>query len=119
MVAGEAGRNCLKTGVLAAYPIRTLMPTQTDDLIPTRETLLSRIRNLDDQTSWREFDEIYRCLVYNVARKAGFSDAAAKDIVQETFATLSRHMPDFHYNPKLGSFKGWLLQITRSRIIDA
>ena len=95
------------------------MPTQTDELIPTRKTLLSRLRDLDDQSSWREFFETYWRLIYNVARKSGFSDAAAQDIVQETFVTLSRHMPEFHYKPEVGSFKGWLLQITRSRMIDA
>lgn len=95
------------------------MPTETHDSIPTRETLLSRLRYLDDQASWREFFDIYWRLIFNVARKAGFSEAAAQDIVQETFVTISRHMPEFRYNPELGSFKGWMLQITRSRIIDA
>ena len=95
------------------------MPTETEDLIPTRETLLSRLRDLDDQTSWREFFNTYWKLIFNVARKAGFSEAAAQDIVQETFVTISRHMPEFHYKPEIGSFKTWLLQITRSRIIDA
>jgi RNA polymerase sigma-70 factor (ECF subfamily) len=95
------------------------MPTDTEQLIPTRETLLSRLRLLDDHTSWREFFETYWRLIYNVARKSGFTDAGAQDIVQETFVTVSRHMPEFRYDPTVGSFKGWLLQITRSRIIDA
>lgn len=102
-----------------AYPTTTIMPTHTEDLIPTRATLLGRLRILDDQTSWREFFETYWKLLYNVARKSGFTDAAAQDIVQETLVTVSRHMPEFRYNPAIGSFKGWLLQITRSRIIDA
>jgi len=95
------------------------MPTETEDLIPTRETLLSRLRDLEDQTSWREFFETYWKLIFNVVRKAGFSEAAAQDIVQETFVTISRHMPEFRFQPAMGSFKTWLLQITRSRIIDA
>ena len=95
------------------------MPTETEDLIPTRETLLSRLRDLDDQGSWREFFETYWRLIFNVARKAGFSEAAAQDIVQETFVTLSRHMPEHRHKPEMGSFKTWLLHITRSRIIDA
>ena len=95
------------------------MPTETDDLIPTRKTLLSRLKDLGDQSSWREFFDIYWRLIYNVARKSGFSDAAAQDIVQETFVTMSRHMPEFRYDRKVGSFKSWLLQITRCRMIDA
>ncbi len=95
------------------------MPTETEDLIPTRETLLKRLRNLDDQGSWHEFFKTYWRLIFNVTRKAGFSEAAAQDIVQETFVTISRHMPEFRYKPEMGSFKTWLLRITRSRIIDA
>jgi RNA polymerase sigma factor (sigma-70 family) len=95
------------------------MPTETDDLIPTRETLLSRIRDLGDESCWREFFETYWRLIYNVARKSGFNDAAAQDIVLETFAVVARHMPEHHHKPEIGSFKNWLLQIARCRIIDA
>lgn len=95
------------------------MTTPPEDLLPTRETLLLRLRDLGDDKSWREFFDTYWKLIFSVARKAGFNEAAAQDIVQETFVTISRHMPEFRYNPELGSFKGWLLQITRSRIIDA
>ncbi len=95
------------------------MITPTEDLIPTRETLLLRLRNLDDDKSWREFFDTYWKLIFCVARKAGFTEAAAQDIVQETFVAISRHMPEFRYNPAVGSFKSWLMQITRSRIIDA
>ena len=95
------------------------MTTPPEDLLPTRETLLLRLRDLDDDKSWREFFDTYWKLIFSVARKAGFNEAAAQDIVQETFVAISRHMPEFRYNPELGSFKGWMLQITRSRIIDA
>jgi len=95
------------------------MTTPPEDLLATRESLLLRLRNLDDDKSWREFFDTYWKLIFSVARKAGFNEAAAQDIVSETFVTLSRHMPEFRYNPEAGSFKSWLLQITRSRIIDA
>ncbi len=95
------------------------MTTPPEDLLPTRETLLLRLRDLGDDKSWREFFDTYWKLIFSVARKAGFNEAAAQDIVQETFVAISRHMPEFRYNPELGSFKGWMLQITRSRIIDA
>jgi RNA polymerase sigma factor (sigma-70 family) len=95
------------------------MPTETEDLIPTRATLLNRLHDLDDQSSWREFFEIYWRLIYNVARRAGFRDAAAQDIVSETLVTVVRQMKEFHHKPEIGSFKNWLLNITRSRIIDA
>lgn len=52
-------------------------------------------------------------------RKAGLSEAEAQDVLQETVVTVAREMPHFHYDPAVGSFKSWLLQVTRSRINDA
>ena len=95
------------------------MTPPAEDLLPTRETLLNRLKNFDDHASWREFFDTYWKLIFCVARKAGFSEAAAQDIVQETFVTVSKHMPEFRYDPAVGSFKSWLMQITRSRIVDA
>jgi RNA polymerase sigma-70 factor (ECF subfamily) len=86
--------------------------------IPTRRSLLSRLRNWGNQESWREFFDMYWHLLYSVATKAGLSDADAEDAVQETIIAVARKMPGFQYDPSLGSFKGWLLQITRRRIAD-
>jgi RNA polymerase sigma factor (sigma-70 family) len=86
--------------------------------IPTRRSLLSRLRSWDNQDSWREFFDTYWHLLYSVATKAGLSDADAQDAVQETVIAVAREMPGFKYDPAVGSFKGWLLQITRRRIVD-
>src|SRR5437867_1224129 len=88
------------------------------DSLPTRASLLSRLRDLGDSDSWREFFETYWRLIYNVARKAGLSDDAAQDVVQETVIAVARKMPEFRYDPAKGSFKQWLLLITRRRIHD-
>jgi RNA polymerase sigma-70 factor (ECF subfamily) len=94
------------------------MSTDTEDYLPTRESLLNRLRNWEDQESWKDFFETYWKLLYKVARRAGLGDAEAQDIVQETVFTVARHMPEFRYDPVLGSFKAWLLTLTRSRIND-
>jgi RNA polymerase sigma-70 factor (ECF subfamily) len=94
------------------------MTSDTDEFIPTRRSLLSRLRDWSDQDSWRDFFDTYGRLIYRVARKAGLSDAEAQDAVQETVLTVAKQMPDFHYDSAFGSFKSWLLQITRSRVND-
>lgn len=86
--------------------------------LPTRLSLVNRLKNLDDQTSWKKFFDTYWRLIYDVARKAGLSDAEAQDIVQETVIYVARKMPEFRYDPDVCSFKGWLMQTTRWRIID-
>ena len=88
----------------------------TDSLLPTRQSLLSRLRDWQDQDGWREFFDSYWRLIYNVARKSGLADAEAQDVVQTTFIYLARRMPRFHYDRARGSFKSWLRVVTRSRI---
>jgi len=89
----------------------------TDSLRPTRQSLLSRLRDWQDDAGWREFFDTYWRLIYNVARQAGLEDAEAQDVVQTTFIYLSRRMPNFHYDRQRGSFKSWLRVVTRSRIL--
>lgn len=95
------------------------MPRKNDDnLIHTRVTLLNRLKDWRDQSSWQEFFDIYWKLIYGVARKAGLTEVEAQDVVQETLFSVAKHIPAFKYDPAIGSFKGWLLNMTRWRIID-
>src|SRR2546422_4185516 len=86
------------------------------DFLPTRRSLLSRLKNWNDQASWKEFFDTYGRLIYRVATKAGLTDAEAQDVVQETVIVVARKIPGFKYDPALGSFKSWLMLITRRRI---
>jgi RNA polymerase sigma-70 factor (ECF subfamily) len=88
----------------------------TDSLLPTRQSLLTRLRDLQDQDGWREFFETYWRLIYNVASKSGLDHRDAEEVVQLTFIYLSRRMPNFRYDAARGSFKSWLRVVTRSRI---
>ena len=94
------------------------MSSPDDDSLLTRRTLLSRLRNLDDQESWRTFFDLYWRLLYNVARKSRLDDPGAQEIVQDTVIAVARKMPEFRYDPSRGTFRQWLLRITRRRIID-
>jgi len=86
--------------------------------ISTRASLLNRIKNVDDQRSWRDFFDIYWRLIYGVAIKAGLTDSEAQDVVQDTIIDVARRIPDFDYRAGRDSFKGWLLQIIRWKIAD-
>lgn len=89
-----------------------------DRLNATRKSLLSRVRNLDDQDSWNELFDGYSRLVYSVAIKAGLSNTEADDVVQETFIALTRTLPRFKYDPAVGSFKNWLIHTTQFKVVD-
>lgn len=84
----------------------------------TRRSLLGRLKDWEDDRSWRDFFETYWRLIYSTARKGGLSDAEAQEVVQETVIAVAKQMKDFQYDPTVGSFKGWLKLITRRRIAD-
>ena len=102
----KSERNCLN------------MRDRLDEFIPTRRSLLSRLKNRDDRESWRDFFDTYGKLIYGLARRSGLSDAEAQDAVQETLIAVAKEMPGFNYDPALGSFKGWLLEVARRRIAN-
>jgi RNA polymerase sigma factor (sigma-70 family) len=94
------------------------MPGNEPEFIPTRRSLLSRLKRWDDQESWQDFFDTYWKLIYGFATRAGFSDAEAQDVVQDTLIAVARQIPNFKYDPALGSFKSWLFLITHRRITD-
>ena len=89
-----------------------------DPHLDTRESLLTRLKDWDDEDGWREFFHIYWKLIYSVAIKSGLTDSEAEDVVQETVLTLAKTMPTYRYEREKCRFKTWLMRITRRRIID-
>jgi RNA polymerase sigma factor (sigma-70 family) len=94
------------------------MDKDSDELIPTRWSLIGRLKNWDDQESWREFFDTYWKLIYGVAMKAGLSHVEAEEVVQETVMAVCRKIGEFKASPAYGSFKSWLMNLTRWRIAD-
>ncbi|HEV2391452.1 MAG TPA: sigma-70 family RNA polymerase sigma factor [Verrucomicrobiae bacterium] len=88
------------------------------ELLPTRQSLLSRLKDWGDQESWHDFFNTYWRLIYNVAIKAGLTEEEAQDVIQETIMSVAKTMPGFRYDPKVCSFKTWLQHLTRKRIVD-
>ncbi len=90
----------------------------TDEPLPTRASLLDRLKDASDDASWEEFHRTYRGLLVGVARRAGLNDHEADEAVQETLIAVAKKMPEFCYQPGKDSFKGWLLRIVRWKIVD-
>lgn len=88
------------------------------DLQATRWSLLTRLKNWDDQEGWREFFDHYWRLIYSVAVKAGLTDTEAQDVVQDTVLSVAKKIHDFKCDPASGSFRAWLLKLTRWRILN-
>ncbi len=91
---------------------------RTGSILATRRSLVDKLANWDDRARWQQFFDSYWKLIYSAARKSGLTDAEAQEVVQETIITVAKRIDQFRYDPARGSFKGWLLHITRWRIAD-
>lgn len=107
-------------GATDAYSLSgvSMQPSEASEIIPTRRSLLSRLKDLEDEASWSDFFSTYRRLIHSVAIKAGLAESEAQDVVQETLISVAGRIQGFQYDPAAGSFKNWLLLITRRRIAD-
>ncbi len=85
-------------------------------LPPTRPTLVLRLRNPADQEAWGTFVEIYAPVVLAYAKRCGLQEADAADLVQEVLRSVYASSERFSYDPKKGSFRGWVFTIARNRI---
>jgi len=84
----------------------------------TRKSLIARLDNWEDQRTWDEFYKTYWKLIYSVAMKAGLRSEEAFDVVQETILSIAKQSKKNMYDPDKGSFKSWLMNMTRWRIND-
>ena len=92
------------------------MAEQKEDSFPTRSSLLRRVKNTRDERSWQEFYDIYAKLIVGFAMKAGLTRDEAQEVVQETMIAAAKHLPQFRYDPKVCSFKTWLLNLSAWRV---
>lgn len=84
----------------------------------TRKSLIARLENWEDQRTWDEFYKTYWRLIYSVGIKAGLRQDEAFDMVQETILSIAKQSKKNLYDPAQGSFKTWLMNMTRWRIND-
>ena len=89
-----------------------------DAYAKTRKSLIARLDNWEDQRTWDEFYQTYWKLIYSVGLKSGLRSEEAFDCVQETILSIAKQSKKKMYDPAQGSFKTWLMNMTRWRIND-
>jgi len=84
----------------------------------TRKSLIDRLGNWEDQRSWEEFYQTYWRLIYSVGLRHGLRPDEAMDTVQEVIFSIAKQSQKNQYDSSQGSFKAWLMNLTRWRIND-
>ena len=88
-------------------PVRFVCMTQSrsgeeskPDSIPTRASLLGRLKNWDDRESWDDFALTYSRLIRGFAIQSGLTEAEARDVEQETLLCVAKTIHQFESRPE-------------------
>jgi RNA polymerase sigma-70 factor (ECF subfamily) len=84
----------------------------------TSASLLIRLRDRGDHAAWSRFVDVYQPLVHGFARKHSLQEADAADLTQEVLRAVARSVGRLDYDPRRGSFRGWLFTVVRNQLRD-
>lgn len=88
------------------------------DVPSTRPSLLVRMRDAHDHEAWADFVRLYAPAVYRFARRKGLQDADAADLTQEVLRGVAGAIGGFDFDPRQGTFRGWLFTLAHRRLCD-
>jgi RNA polymerase sigma-70 factor (ECF subfamily) len=88
------------------------------DAPATRLSLLVRLRDARDDGAWSQFVDLYAPLVFGFARKHGLQEADAADLTQDVLQAVSGGIRRLDYDPRRGSFRGWLFTVARNKLCN-
>jgi RNA polymerase sigma-70 factor, ECF subfamily len=81
----------------------------------TRLTVIAGVCN-QDPDRWREFDSIYRPMLFAYLRKQGLNEFEANDVVQDVFVKLLAKIQT--YDRAKCKFRSWLFSLAHNAMID-
>lgn len=88
------------------------------DFPDTQSLLLANIQSLDNREAWSEFVQIYRPVIYRMARRRGMQDADAQDLSQEVLVRISKAIDRWEPQTNV-RFRHWLRKVASNAIVTA
>ncbi|MDA1231586.1 MAG: sigma-70 family RNA polymerase sigma factor [Planctomycetota bacterium] len=83
----------------------------------TSRSLLNEAR-LADAAAWERLVRLYTPLVASWCRRWRVSEQDIVDVLQEVFSAVASHLGRFRKDRPDDTFRGWLMVIARSKIMD-
>jgi len=82
----------------------------------TRQSLLLRAKNLQDERAWKEIVDIYRHYIFVVIMSKGLSSSQADDVQQLVLLELWQNL--HKYDSEKSKFRHWVAMISHHKTID-
>jgi RNA polymerase sigma-70 factor (ECF subfamily) len=94
------------------------MGMETTPMSETQLSLLVRVRDRADNTSWREFYAIYQPLIFGYLRGLGLKEHDADELTQEVFCRLLVILPKLELDRQRRRFHTYLWRLTYNTLVD-
>jgi RNA polymerase sigma factor (sigma-70 family) len=89
------------------------------DYPETSESLIVQVRDPSNRAAWLQFEQLYRPVIFRIARAKGLQHADALDLVQQVLISVSSAIDRFEKQHEGVLFRNWLGRITRNAILKA
>ena len=84
----------------------------------TQSLLLANIQSLENRDAWTEFVQIYRPVIYRMARRRGMQDSNAQDLAQDVLVRVAKSIERWEPQPGV-RFRHWLRKVASNAILTA
>lgn len=88
------------------------------DFPETVDSLIIRIQDPSNRAAWEQFEQLYRPVIFRIARAKGLQHADALDLVQQVLISVASAIDRFEKQKGI-RFRNWLGRVTRNAILKA
>lgn len=85
----------------------------------TSESLIAQVRDPSNRAAWNQFEQLYRPIIFRIARAKGLQHADSLDLVQQVLISVASAIDGFEKRHDNIRFRNWLSRITRNAILKA
>lgn len=85
----------------------------------TSESLIVRVRDPSNRAAWDQFEQLYRPVIFRIARARGLQHSDALDLVQQVLMSVSAAIGRYEKQSEGMRFRNWLSRVTRNAILKA
>lgn len=84
----------------------------------TKQTLIQRVQNQDDESAWDDFVSYYQTFIEMVLNKSRISLNESDDLVQEILLKIWKGLPNYEYRKEQAKFRTWLSILIRNTMLN-